>query len=87
MKMDIEGAEVEVIQDCKDVLNKIDHIFIEYHSYHHAPQQMETIIAALKESGFRYYLENESLRKIPFVNKKGKNDMDMQVNIFGYRED
>ncbi len=85
LKMDIEGAEVDVILDCKDVLNKIDHIFIEYHSYHNSAQNIDKIISILHENGFRYYLENEASRKIPFVNQKGKYEMDMQVNIFGYK--
>jgi len=85
LKMDIEGAEVEVIMDCKDVLKRINNIFIEYHSYHDSPQQIDKIISILAENGFRYYLENEAMRKIPFVNQRGKYDMDMQVNIFGYK--
>ncbi len=85
LKMDIEGAEVEVILDCKDVLSRINHIFIEYHSYHNSSQDIDKIISVLNENGFRYYLENEASRKIPFINQKGKYDMDMQVNIFGYK--
>ena len=33
LKIDIEGAEIEVIKDCADNLDKVCNIFIEYHSF------------------------------------------------------
>jgi len=86
LKLDIEGAEVEVVQDCAEILPKVRHLFVEYHSYNEQPQHLGCILEILTERGFRYYLENESLRKQPFIQKKGKTGMDMQINIFAYRE-
>ncbi len=85
LKIDIEGAEVEVIADCEDALGHVENIFIEYHSFNGGKQHLEKILAVLNKNGFRYYTENESSRRIPFMDKTGKYAMDMQVNIFGYR--
>ncbi len=85
LKIDIEGAETAVVEDCQDVLDRVEHLFIEYHSFNGQQQTLHTIIQILQQNNFRCYFENESLRKIPFVNQKGKTNMDMQLNIFAYR--
>ena len=85
LKIDIEGAETTVIEDCRDVLDRVKHLFIEYHSFNDQPQTLNRIMQVLHTSGFRYYLENESIRKMPFVDQRGKTNMDMQLNIFAYR--
>jgi len=85
LKIDIEGAEVQVIKDCDGALDNVQKIFIEYHSYNNQPQDLHMILDVVARSGFRYYIENESNRRTPFVDQTGKGPMDMQVNIFGYR--
>ena len=85
LKIDVEGAEVEVMRDCADALGKVQNIFVEYHSFNDQPQHLNEILEVLAKNGFRYYIENESSRKIPFVDKTGKYAMDMQINVFGYR--
>jgi len=86
LKLDIEGAEVEVLKDCAEVLAKVKQLFVEYHSYFGKPQRLDKLLEILAEQGFRYYLENEAWRKQPFLRKKGKTDMDMQINVFAYRK-
>jgi len=87
LKMDIEGAETEVIKDCASVLNKIQNIFIEFHTFIDQPQKLSEILSVIEKNGFRYFLENVNDRKYPFVNKKKVNDanMDTQINIYAYR--
>ncbi|MBN1185524.1 MAG: FkbM family methyltransferase [Bacteroidales bacterium] len=87
LKMDIEGAETEVIKDCIPVLNKIDKLFIEYHTFNNQPQKLSVILSILEKNGFRYFLENVNDRKCPFINTKSDNNasMDTQFNIYAYR--
>ncbi len=87
LKMDIEGAETEVIKDCTPVLNKIQNIFIEFHSFIDQPQKLSEILSIMEKTGFRYFLKNVNDRKYPFVNKIKVNDanMDTQINIYAYR--
>lgn len=87
LKMDIEGAEYEVILDCRDSLKNVDNIFIEYHSFNDSPQRLSEILSILEKNNFRYFIKPVNDRGIPFVNRTNKNNpsMDLQLNIFGYR--
>ena len=85
LKIDIEGAEYQVLEHCQSVLRKVENIFLECHSFSSDTQKIQDILAILNKSGFRYFILNESRRKQPFVNTSLEKPMDMQVNIFGYR--
>jgi FkbM family methyltransferase len=89
LKIDIEGAETAVLQDCQEVLEQVQHLFIEYHAYTGQPQELDSILAILRKAGFRYFIRDDQDRKSPFVQRRYKNDtgMDLQLNIFAYREE
>ena len=88
LKMDIEGAEVDVIKDCDNSIKKIDNIIIEYHSFVNRKQQLDELLKILSNNGFRYFLKSEADRKTPLINKLNINnpEMDLQLNIFAYRK-
>jgi len=87
LKMDIEGAEIDVLKDCKYDLQKVQNIFVEYHSFSGQPQFLDEIITVLKDNGFRYFIKNTQHRKSPFIHQNKHNqDMDLQLDIFGYRD-
>ncbi len=86
LKIDIEGAEYEVLIDCKDDLKNVQNIFVEYHSWNSATQKLSEILSIFETNGFRYYIEDISKRKHPFVNHNQDVNMDLQLNIFGYRD-
>ncbi len=44
LKLDIEGAETAVIQDCQDLLFNVKNLFVEYHSFVNDPQRLPIII-------------------------------------------
>lgn len=87
LKMDIEGAESAVLADCQEELHKVQNLFVEYHSYHQAPQKLEDLLQVLARVGFRYYIEQVLSRKSPLLHHRYKNNeqMDLQLNIFAYR--
>ena len=89
LKIDIEGAEIEVIKDCRDVLNKANNIFIEFHSFINRRQELDVILQILSANNFRYFMKQPMDRKIPFINKTNKNypEIDLQLNIFAYKID
>jgi FkbM family methyltransferase len=86
LKIDIEGAEHRVINDCKDILGKIDFLFIEYHSIANTPQKLHEILQIVYENGFRYHIKEAFTRKFPFVNETLNHGMDLQLNIFCCKE-
>ncbi len=87
LKIDIEGAEYCVLQDCKDALGKVQNLFVEYHSFVNQEQKLDEILKILKKAGFRYYI-NQSGTSLhsPFIQKKSDLSMDLQLNIFAYKK-
>lgn len=87
LKIDIEGAEYDVILDCRDTLGKVKNIFIEYHSFVNDKQKLSKILGILENNNFRYFIKPVNDREIPFINRRNKNNpqMDLQLNIYGYR--
>ena len=85
LKIDIEGAEYEVLKDCKDSLYNVDNLFVEYHSWNKTEQKLSEILEIFEKNGFRYYIESLTKRKNPFINKGEKENMDLQLNIFCVR--
>lgn len=87
LKMDIEGAEIPVIEDCSASLNKIDHLFIEYHSFPGHVQDLDKLLSIIKSSGFRIQVNSPFRYPRPFIRKSlhPYPDMDVQLNIFAFR--
>ena len=85
LKIDIEGAEYEVLKDCEDTLDNVENIFIEYHSWNNSPQKLSEILAILEKNNFRYYISSICGRSHPFINTGLDQNMDLQLNIFGVR--
>ena len=86
LKIDIEGAETVVIEDCADLLINVNNLFVEYHSFDGKEQKLDILLSILKKSGFRYYIYNfGNLSHHPFEEKKTYLGMDMQLNIYACR--
>jgi FkbM family methyltransferase len=86
LKLDIEGAEYEVIKDICDVLEKVDHLFVEYHGAADETQTLHEILQMIQDAGFRYHLKEANPIQHPFVKEERNKLYDLQLNIFGFRE-
>lgn len=86
LKIDVEGAEVDVIRDIKSHLTNVSNLFVEYHSYAGEEQHIDEIIYALSGAGFRLYFNNERNADQPFIRRPLNNGMDQNLQIFAYRE-
>lgn len=84
LKMDIEGAEATVFPRCAPVLDKIERVFIEFHSSSGKHQSIVHILSILQESGFRLHLRSADNIRSPFTSRN-VGGFDNQVNIFAYR--
>jgi FkbM family methyltransferase len=86
LKIDIEGAEFEVLTDCETKLGNVSNIFIEYHSTPGKKQCLHILLEILSKAGFRAYIrEAWNNLPYPYQHKMYKPVWDMQLNIFGYR--
>jgi hypothetical protein len=61
LKLNIEGAEPEVLGDCGDLLRNVRRAIVEYHSFAQEPQELSDLLSILREGGsnaqclFEYY--------------------------------
>jgi FkbM family methyltransferase len=86
LKIDIEGAEIKVLEDCSDLLSNVEKIFVEYHSFIAMEQPLPEILSILKDSGFRLHISAPGLTsKSPFFELSTYTNMDNQLNIYGSR--
>ena len=85
LKIDIEGAETEVLMDCKDKLNFVENLFVEYHGHTNEPQELHKILELLQNVGFRYHIKEANPVKHPFIKSELGKLYDLQLNIYAFR--
>lgn len=85
LKLDIEGAETNVLLDCEGALDTVQNLFVEYHSFVEQDQRLDAILRVLHDAGFRYHIQPELVSPQPFVRRRTSYEMDQRLNIFAYR--
>jgi len=85
LKIDIEGAETEVIMDCNDKLSSVENLFVEYHGYAGETQRLHEILNLLQNEGFRYHIKEANPVKHPFIKSERGAFYDLQLNIYAFR--
>lgn len=87
LKIDIEGAETKVLEDCADLLVNVERIFVEYHSFIESEQSLNKLLTTLTDAHFRYYISHIGIYSPqPLLKKHQFAGMDNQLNIFAVRE-
>jgi FkbM family methyltransferase len=87
LKMDIEGAEYQVLKDSAELLYFVKNMFIEYHGTFQQNSELSAILEIIRGQGFTYYIkEAAAIYEQPFTKKKPfPGDWDVQLNIFCMR--
>ena len=88
LKIDIEGAEVEVMREVEPKLHFVRRIFIEYHSSRSGRQELSSIIAILERNGFHYYIDAPNPSKArPYIDQSIDEfaSFDFFLNIYAIR--
>ena len=86
LKLDIEGAEVDVLLDCRDRLPLVRNLFVEYHSFSGQPQRLQAFFGAIEEAGFRVHTHPDVPAPQPFLSRPVLNGKDLRMNVFCFRE-
>lgn len=86
LKLDIEGAETEVLRDCADSLSNVGNLFVEYHSFVGQNQTMNKLLDTLIDANFRVQIHSAFTSSHPFLTIEQNLGMDLQLNIFAYRQ-
>lgn len=87
LKIDIEGAEYQVLCDIADKLHHVKNMFLEYHGTFAQNKELTAVFEIIANAGFNYYIkEAASLFDYPFQRTKKSNiGYDVQLNIFCFR--
>ena len=85
LKLDIEGAETEVLRDCRDGLDKVERLYLEYHSTVGQPQTLHVVLEILAAAGFRVQILPCSVASRPLIDPPVTSGMDLQLHVFGIR--
>lgn len=85
LKIDIEGAEVDVLKDCEPYLSNVHQLFVEYHGKAEDTEKLATLLVTLKDKYKVYIKMAADNLAFPFVNKSTGGAFDVQLNLFCYR--
>jgi FkbM family methyltransferase len=85
LKLDIEGAETDVLLDCANRLTNVGAVFVEYHSFAGSEQRLDVLLSSLKAAGFRVLIQTEMCPPQPLIERRNYLGMDLQLNVFGVR--
>jgi FkbM family methyltransferase len=88
LKIDIEGAEYEVLKDIEDKLHFVNNFFLEYHGKFSQNDQLLEMLEIVKRTGFSFYIREAGVvYTTPFLRKDDgvKRIYDVQLNIFCFR--
>lgn len=85
LKIDIEGAERFVLPSLYNQLNKVNNIFIEYHSEKDKEQCLTEIVNLLND--FRLYIRPGYCPSKPLKEITDYMGYDMELNLYGIRKD
>lgn len=86
LKLDIEGAESNIILDIRSHLKNVNKLFFEFHDIKDKKQNLGHLLELLTQEGFKYYIKEASaILNHPFVDKPSRTYL-QQLNIFCFRE-
>lgn len=89
LKIDIEGAEYDLIKKIQSNLTYVHFLFIEYHCYSKQKQHLDQLLRLITDAGFRYYIKEAWSPKNPFLyfgTSKDERTFDLQLDIFAINE-
>ena len=61
VKVDIEGAELAVLEDCRDVLSHVSTLIMEVHEWNPEARITPKVLELLADAGFQYTLDDLNL--------------------------
>lgn len=86
LKIDIEGAENELIFHIGDSLKNVQNLFLEYHGLVGSSQNLGDILNLLRDQGFEYYIRLAAETLVHPFCKEIPTKFNQQLNIFCYRK-
>lgn len=86
LKVDIEGAEYEVLKDIENKLHYIEILFLEYHGTFKQNNRLTEMLDILTRNKFQFYIkEGHNVYQQPFYDHMSSGKYDIQLNIFCFK--
>lgn len=85
LKMDIEGAEVDVLISLDGKLDNVTSMYVEYHSYVDSEQRLSEIIRVFEANGFRYSITANFSSEQPMRKIEESYGMDMRLDLWAWK--
>jgi FkbM family methyltransferase len=85
LKMDIEGAELDVLLDCAGGLRHVSQLILEYHSMTGRPQRLGECLSLLESSGFRVSVDAAPGWINPLVRNSTDQRLEELSIVYGHR--
>ncbi|WP_314622729.1 FkbM family methyltransferase [uncultured Selenomonas sp.] len=85
LKIDIEGSERIILPRISPYLERVENIFIEYHSEVTQEQVLPELLQILKSAGFRIFISSGFCASRPLIETAVNTGFDLQLDIFGRR--
>ena len=86
LKLDIEGAENEVLKEAKALLPRVQRLFVEYHAIKGTKPGLSQLLGLLERAGFRIYPEAGGRINQPFAQPISMYRFDLLVNVYAVRD-
>ncbi len=83
LKIDIEGAEYEVLKHISPQLSHVKNLFVEYHGNFDEGQKLLDILQMIHQTHDIQILQADNTKPPPFMQVGGAGIFDVQLNIFG----
>jgi len=85
LRLNIEGAEVDVLLDCADLLGQVQNLIVDFHSVFEKPQRLDTLMGLLTKAGFRMHFRADSDSSSPLLFRTVNGGIDSKLQIFAFR--
>jgi FkbM family methyltransferase len=85
LKIDIEGAERQVLGACRGILPRVRWLFVEYHDRAGEPAGLGELSSIIEAAGFRFHVQTVGRRERPFLPARPERRFDTQLNVFAWR--
>ena len=82
LKIDIEGAEIPVLQACDGHLDSVQNIAVEYHDREGHDQQLDVLLDVLRRNKFKYQVFSKQGPVKPLANRFGPGRVPLMLDIF-----
>lgn len=85
LKLDVEGAELDVLEEARGQFSRVAYAYVEFHSIVGRPQRFGELLQILEEEGFRYRIESREPTPAPLLGRTADRGVEFTCGVFASR--